>query len=194
MIFNTLKCVVMTVSNKRKTLQKNYYIENNILKSKDAIKYLGITIDNKLTFRQHIHEKSKKATTILNMLRRNLHFAPASVKRKAFISCVLPIIEYGSNCWAPTSKKLSNTLEMVLHNGAKFVSNRYPKKGNFENFSISKILEDLNWESIEKRRMQSRVTMAYKILTNRVILESSLLPKIINQRPDRNCRGFTINN
>ena len=68
------------------------------------------------------------------------------------------------------------------------------KKGNFENFSISKILEDLNWESIEKRRMQSRVTMAYKILTNRVILESSLLPKIINQRPDRNCRGFTINN
>ena len=83
---------------------------------------------------------------------------------------------------------------MVLHNGAKFVSNRYPKKGNFKNFSISKILDDLNWESIENRRMQTRVTMAYKILNNHVILEPSLLPKIYNRRPDRNCKGFTISN
>ena len=106
----------------------------------------------------------------------------------------MPIIEYVSNCWAPTSKKLSNTLEMVLHNGAKFVSNRYPKKGQFDNFSISKILNDLNWDSIENRRMQARVTMAFKILNNHVILEPTLLPKIYKQRPDRNCKGFTITN
>ena len=39
-------------------------------------------IDNKLTFKQHIEQKCHSATTILNMLRRNLYFAPISVKTK----------------------------------------------------------------------------------------------------------------
>ena len=38
------------------------------------------------------------------------------------------------------------------------------------------------------------VIMAYKILNNQVILESSLLSKIYNKRPDRNCKGFIIDN
>ena len=78
------------------------------------------------------------------MLRRNLHFAPKSVKNKAFVSCVLPIVEYASTCWSPNSQKMTNLLEMVQHNGAKFVTNKYPQKGNFNDFSISKILENLN--------------------------------------------------
>ena len=78
------------------------------------------------------------------MLRRNLHFAPKSVKNKAFQSCVLPILEYGSICWSPTSLKMDNKLEMVLHNGAKFVTNKYPKKGSYDSYSISKILESID--------------------------------------------------
>ena len=81
---------------------------------------------------------------------------------------------------------------MVLHNGARFVTNKYPKKGNYENFSISNILKDLNWDSLEERRMQARTSMAFKILNNNVILESELLPKVNNQRPDRACRGTTV--
>ena len=75
-----------------------------MLKKENKIKYLGVTIDNKLSFKQHIEDKSKKATTVLNMLRRNLHFAPMSVKCKAYTATVLPIIEYASSCWGPTSK------------------------------------------------------------------------------------------
>ena len=139
MAFNTVKCVQMTISNKRKNLPTKYFIQNVELKQVKSIKYLGVVIDNKLTFNEHIQLKAKKATTVLNMLRRNLHFAPKSVKNKAFISCVLPIVEYASICWSPNSQKMTNLLEMVQHNGAKFVTNKYPKKGNFNDFSISKI-------------------------------------------------------
>ena len=72
--------------------------------------------------------KAKKATTVLNMLRRNLHFAPKSVKKKAYTACVLPIMEYASSCWSPNSDKVNNCLEMVQHNAAKFITNTYPKK------------------------------------------------------------------
>ena len=154
--------------------------------------YLGLLIDNKLTFKEHIHDKTKKATTVLNMLRRNLFSAPKSVKCKAFQSCVLPIIEYGSICWAPSSKKHTDSLEMILHNGAKFVSNKYPRKGKYNEFSITNILEDLNWDTLEQRRMKARVTMAFKILNNLTILEPNMLPKITNERPERNCKGVTV--
>ena len=97
-----------------------------------------VNIDNKLNFKQHVQEKCKRATTVLNMLKRNLYFAPKSVKCKAYQATVLPILEYASNCWSPTSQKQNNSLEMVQHNAAKFVSIFHPKKGNYDNFQLAK--------------------------------------------------------
>ena len=104
-----------------KPIDNTYYLGDDILTKKKAIKYLGITVDNKLTFKDHINQKCKSATTVLNMLRRNLYFAPASVKSKAYMTCVLPIIEYGNICWAPTSEKLNKSIEMVQHKAAKLM-------------------------------------------------------------------------
>ena len=192
MKFNTVKCVQMTVTNKRKPISNKYYLDTEILEKKDKIKYLGAIIDKKLTFGQHIQEKSKNATTVLNMLRRNLHFAPRSVKRKAYTACVLPIIEYASSCWAPTSQKSNNTLEMVQHNAAKFVTNCYPQKGDYTKFSITKLLNELKWDSLEERRIQARLSMAYKIINGLVILEPTMLPKLNFQRPMRQCNTVKV--
>ena len=76
-------------------------------------------------------------------MKRNLYSAPKIVKEKAYTSCVLPILEFGSTSWSPTSNKLQNSLEMVHHNAAKFVANKYPKKGKYDEFSISKVLSNL---------------------------------------------------
>ena len=143
MKFNTDKCVVMTISNKRNPSLNNYYLNNVCLSREDNIKYLGVYIDNKLTFKKHTEEKCKSASKILNLLRRNLHFAPPSVKAKAYFACVRPILEYGNICWSPTSAKSLKCIEMIQHTAAKFVTNTYPKKGHYEQFSITKLLNDL---------------------------------------------------
>ena len=187
MNFNTDKCVFMTVTNKRNILLNSYHINNVALKKKENIKYLGVNIDRKLSFKQHTQEKSNRASTVLNMLKRNLYFAPKSVKIKAYQARVLPILEYASSCWFPTSIKENNSLEMVQHNAAKFVSNIYPKKGNYDNFSISNILKDLNWVPLEEKRNQSRLTMTYKILNGHVILAPEMMPRVEYQRPYRQC-------
>ena len=57
MKFNTVKCVQMTVTNKRRPILNQYYLNEEVLKKKDMIKYLGVLIDDKLTFREHIQEK-----------------------------------------------------------------------------------------------------------------------------------------
>ena len=76
MNFNTDKCVYMTVTNKRKFIQNNYNLNNVALKQKQIIKYLGVNIDNKLTFSQHVQEKCNRETIVLYILISNLYFAP----------------------------------------------------------------------------------------------------------------------
>ena len=81
---------------------------------------------------------------------------------------------------------------MVHHSAAKFVSNSYPKKGKYEEFSITKVLQNLNWDSLEKRREQARLTMAFKILNGDLILDPSLMPKMKFQRPVRHCTEVKV--
>ena len=156
------------------------------------IKYLGVTLDNKLTFRHHIQDKAKIATTVLNMLRRNLFFAPKSVKSKAYQACVQPILEYASLCWTPTSQKQKNSLEKIHHNAAKFATNTYPKKGNFQHFLITKVLKNLNWSSLETRREEARLCMAYKIINGHVILQPGKLPKSNFNQSLRSCNEAKV--
>ena len=86
MDFNVTKCDVISITNKRQINTENYYLNGTELKRKRTIKYLGVTIGNKLTFKDHIQNKIKKANTVLNMIRRNLYFAPRSVKNKAYLA------------------------------------------------------------------------------------------------------------
>ena len=134
----------------------------------------------------------QNATKILNLIQRNLYFAPRSVKKKAYISCVLPIIEYASSCWMPNSEKMKNCLEMVHHNAAKFITNTYPKRNNYQNFSITKLLNEIDFETLEERRNQARLTMAFKIINGYVILDSSTLPKFKNHGPLRQCNSAYV--
>ena len=192
MDFNTVKCVQMTISNKKKLQDNQYFLGKDKLISKEYVKYLGITIDKKLTFGQHIKEKCKNATTVLNMLRRNLYFAPKSVKTKAYMSCVLPILEYASTSWQPTSESSDSAIEMVQRNAARFISNNYSKKGEFKKISITKILNDLQMETLHERRNKSRLIMAYKIINGHVILNANMLPKSEIKPTQRQCNAPNV--
>ena len=196
MTFNQSKCVVMTVTNKRKPNINTYYLNNMLpvqcLARSDYIKYLGVTIDSKLTFSRHIEAKCTSATKVLNMLRRNLHFAPASVKAKAYMTCVRPIVEYASVSWAPSSQKHTRAIEMVQNSAAKFVLNSYPKKNKYDEFSVTRLIEQLGWHSLEARRNQARLTMTYKILNNLVILPPTTLPRASKNRIPRKCNQVKV--
>ena len=63
---------------------------------------------------------------------------------------------------------------MVNHNAARFISNIYFKKGEFKIFSISKLLNDLEMDTLEERRNRARLNMVYKILNGHVIINSNM--------------------
>ena len=60
MVFNPTKCKLIRITNKRNQHYCNYYIQNTLIKANSQVKYLGGTIDEHLTFNDHIKNITNK--------------------------------------------------------------------------------------------------------------------------------------
>ena len=54
MSFHPDKCNVLRVTRSRKPLNFNYVLHNQTLEEKDTAKYLGVTVNHKLSWNEHI--------------------------------------------------------------------------------------------------------------------------------------------
>ena len=79
-----------------------------------------------------------------------------------------PILEYASIVWAPYTKTNIEKLESVQRRAARFEVSDYDS--DFSS-SVTSILNELKWCSLEVRRQVSRLMMFYKILQGSVALE-----------------------
>ena len=91
-----------------------------------------------------------------------------------------PVLEYGSSVWDPHTHGLQEELEKVQNRAARFVTGNYV----FETGSMTGILGQLKWESLKKRRKDSRLILLYKGLKGKArIPTDDLIPK------NRRCRN-----
>ena len=148
MRFQPVKCNMMQLTNKHNKIQASYTLEGTVLENVDSIKYLGVTITSDLKWNSHIRNVCSKANRTLGFLRRNLFSCPQDVKEAAYKSMVRPILEYGSTVWDPHFNGLNDELENVQKRAARFVTRNY----SYETGSMTGILEELKWETLQKRR------------------------------------------
>ena len=80
------------------------------------------------------------------------------MKEAAYKGLVRPVLEYGSSVWDPHTHGLQEELGKVQNRTARFVSGNYV----FETGSMTGILGQLKWESLKKRRKDSRLILLYK--------------------------------
>ena len=181
MRFQPNKCNMVQLTNKRSSkIQANYTLEGTVLESVESIKYLGVTITNDFKWNTHIFNVCTKANRILGFLRRNLYSCPPDVKEAAYKGLVRPVLEYGSSVWDPHTHGLQEELEKVQNHAARFVTGNYV----FETGSMTDILGQLKWESLKKRRKDSRLILLYKGLKGKARISTyDLIPK------NRHCRN-----
>ena len=80
MSFNVNKCLVLPVTQKRSPIQANYFLHSTQLMLVESAKYLGVTIDSKLSFNQHVNSICKRANSVLGSLQRNFTNCPCKVE------------------------------------------------------------------------------------------------------------------
>ena len=102
-------------------------------------KYLGVYITCTLSWQLQCEEAKKKAMRVLRILQRNLSSCDRSVKARAYLSLVRPIVEYATVAWSPHTNKGIDCIESVQRHAARFVNSDYSRCS-----SVSSMLTDLN--------------------------------------------------
>ena len=158
MSFNPGKCYTMQIAYMKDPPTKTFTFCGHDLQMVDSQQYLGVEIDNKMTWSAHIRNTINKANRTLGFLRRNFWYCIAEVKVTTYNMLVRPILEYASEVWDPYSKNQKDRLEMVQRRAARFCSADFKHRS-----SVTAMLQKLKWESLEQRRKKDRLTMMYKI-------------------------------
>ena len=84
-------------------------IEYATLESKGYIKYLGILIDNNLTWKHHIDTVSLKISKTVGLLAKLRHFVPRQIRLKIYQSLVYSYIT-GLAAWGQAAKTHLNKI------------------------------------------------------------------------------------
>ena len=162
MKFNTDKCHSMTFflvsQHHRDKLQTRKH--SNALTSVSDYPYLGLTFTSNMSWSKHISKATTRANRILGLIRRNLRGTSVKIKEKAYLTLVCPHLEYCSAIWNPYTKKDISRIENIQRQAAGFVLNRYMRTE-----SVSKMLQKLQWASLEERRKRSSLLIRTKFST-----------------------------
>ena len=172
--FQPVKCNMIQLINKRSSkIQANYTLEGTLLENVESIKYLGVTITNNFKWNTHSSNVCTKANRTLGIWRRNLYS----------VGLVRSVLEYGSSVWDPHTHGLQEELEKVQNRAARFVTGNYDMTG---------ILGQLKWESLKKRRNDSRLLLLYKGLKPKPFKGKARIPTDDLIPKNRRCRNNTL--
>ena len=113
MLFNIQKCEFLRITNKTNFVHFLYALHNEAMREVTHAKYLGVTIDSKLSWSKHILEITTKANKVKGFLQHNLRSCPISVKANCYKSLVKPILEYACDIHKETYLVLNQCRDVL---------------------------------------------------------------------------------
>ena len=136
-----------------------YYMDGEIITKTSQEKDLGVIVDNKLKFQDHINTQVKKANKILGIIKRSFSYLDKEMLLILYKSLVRPHLEYASTVWTTTNKKERINIENVQRRATKILPTTkllsYPERLKF-----------LGLPSLQYRRSRSDMVETYKIINN----------------------------
>ena len=150
---------MLHITRSKNPVMSSYFMHNQKLESVDAAKYLGVSISKDLSWNTHISNITTCANRTLGFVKRNVVTKIKEIKTMAYNSLVRPQLEYSSAVWSPYKKENINKIEKVHRRAGRWVSNDYSTYS-----SVTDMLSDLGWRSVENRRIDARLTSQKSIV------------------------------
>ena len=111
MHLNVDKCSVVTFSKKLNVINSNYHIDDISLRRKTSIIDLGIKLDTKLNFNEHIDAMNNRGHRMLGFIKRRAkEFNDPYITKSIYCSLVRSNLEYASVVWKGAPRLPENHL------------------------------------------------------------------------------------
>ena len=163
------QAVELLFSRKNTTVQHPpLYFNNTQVHKEEKHKHLGLLLDTKLSFLEHIIEKINKTYKIIGTLRFLSKYLPLHSLDQIYKMMIRSHLDYcdviyhvpHAYAFPFTLNSLMEKLERVQYNAAMAIT------GSWRGTNRSKLYEELGWESLNDRRWSRRLTQFYKIHNN----------------------------
>ena len=145
---------------------------NDQLENITKFKYLGVIINQQLTWHDHIEQLQSKIAKRLGVLKRIKHLLPVYTRRICVSTMVISVLEYASIVWGDKNNKvLRDSIQVLQNKAAKLVLNRPTLS------SSTQALLDLNWMNLLTRRLLQRCLFMHSFINdserNRMIIRGT---------------------
>ena len=122
MLFDTKKCQHLLIGPSNPC---DYFMPSDLgavpIENVEEEKDLGVIIDRKLSFRQHIAKKVPIANRNLGIIYRTFTYLNPEIFLSLFKNIVRLHLEYASVIWSPLYKKDKITLENIQHRATRLI-------------------------------------------------------------------------
>ena len=147
---------------------------------------LGVDISGSLTWNSHIDRIASTANRTLGFVRRNIKTKMSKVRETAYNTLVRPQLEYDSAVWDPHNKGRISQVEQVQRRAARWTVDNFERQA-----SVTRIVQDLGWRTLDQRRADARLCLFYKTVHGLVAVP---LPEYIqySNRVSRYCHSMTF--
>lgn len=129
------QAIIFPFNNSRKRIpSRPFTVQNKLIPFSDSIKYLGVTLDRKLLFKNHLDISCSKAIkcgrSLFPLLNRK---SKLNIKNKLLLykMCIRPILTYACPVWQNCAKTHKKRLQVIQNKNLKIIYNlpwRFPTK------------------------------------------------------------------
>lgn len=157
-------------------------IENEIIEKVSTIKYLGIQIDDKLSFKEQVTICNRKAACKTNMLYRISKKLTFDTRKVIYNSFIQPQFQYCSTIYINCNKEDIEKLQLIQNRAMRIVLNcEYLTPSVF-------MIRALNWLSISQQIKFNVAIYVYKMLNGLLpsyLYENCIFTRDIHHRTTR---------
>jgi Txe/YoeB family toxin of Txe-Axe toxin-antitoxin module len=162
---NIDKTKYMIFKPKRQILSSNVEVKLSgfAIEEVTNIKFLGVVLDNKLNFKEHLSYICKKVSKCIGILYKARQFINHTGLIILYNSCFYPYVSYCIHVWGGTFKTYMKPLEILQRKAVRCICflRKFDVK-NDNNDSVSKYINDLSILKLENIYYMELILFMYK--------------------------------
>lgn len=158
--FSVSKTVCVHFHRQRLYTEPSLHLDGDPILVREEAKFLGITFDSKLTFKNHIVNLKRKCQKALNLLRVVGHTdwgADKNTLLKLYRSLVRSKLDYGSIVYGSAKKHILKLLDPIHHKGLRIAL------GAFRTSPVKSLYAEAGECSLSDRRQKSSMNYFLKL-------------------------------
>ena len=146
----------------QKISHPSIYFNNNPIESVSSQKHLGMILDTKLNFQEHVKNILTKVNKTIGLLRKLQNILPRESSLTIFKSFVRPHLDYGDVIYDQSyNNTFHQKMESIQYNAALAIA------GAIRGSSREKLYQELGLESLQQQRWYRKLCYFFKLTKNK---------------------------